>query len=91
MRLSTAALLVALMSAPAAAEQPAKTPAPAAKASTATRRLVSPAPAGPSADQCRAACAQNYYFCLSASEAQDCSPRWTQCRVACNQTSGLPQ
>lgn len=43
----------------------------------------SPVPKPPSADQCRAACAQSYYFCLAENEVQDCAPAWSQCRLAC--------
>ena len=33
--------------------------------------------------QCRMACAQAYYFCLSAGQPDDCGPSWGQCRATC--------
>ena len=57
---------------------PATTPPPA----------FSPIPPPPTAEQCRTACAQTYYFCLAENEIQDCAPAWSQCRLACG-TSGV--
>ena len=44
----------------------------------------SPIPPQPTADQCRTACAQTYYFCLAENEVSDCAPAWSQCRLACS-------
>lgn len=77
-RLFATLSMLIVLAAPALAQPPVAKPAPAQK------RLQSPLPTGPTADQCRATCAQDYYFCLSGNEPQDCSPRWAQCRAACS-------
>lgn len=63
-------------------------PAEAANAALAAARLLStplqPADAARPAPQCRLTCAQDYYFCLSNDGADDCAPRWGQCRAACD-------
>lgn len=33
--------------------------------------------------QCRSACAQTYYFCLSNAAGDYCQTNWTQCLIAC--------
>lgn len=40
-------------------------------------------PVGGPALQCRKACAQTYYFCLSDGRSEDCSGNWGQCRAGC--------
>lgn len=40
--------------------------------------------AGDVAQQCRLACAQAYYICLSGGQADDCPTSWSQCRAGCN-------
>lgn len=47
----------------------------------------SPIPPPPSAEQCRTACAQAYYFCLAENDVSDCAPAWSHCRLACNKTA----
>lgn len=38
---------------------------------------------------CRTACAQNYYFCLAAGDAnEDCSGGFGQCVAGCNRPTG---
>jgi len=37
---------------------------------------------GAAARQCRRACAQEYYFCLSA-EDEICPPQWVKCTARC--------
>jgi len=37
--------------------------------------------------KCRMDCAQAYYFCLSAGEADDCGSSWGQCRATCGLAS----
>jgi hypothetical protein len=90
-----AALAVA---APAASQQPGPADglkAPEGKersppAETGPRPAAPPPPSGPvqtpaqAADQCRAACAQTYYFCLAGDSPDDCSAAWGQCRLSCN-------
>lgn len=62
---------------PAAAQQPKPADKPAPPP------ISKPLPTGPSADQCRAACAQRYYFCIAEAEIETCSPAWAQCRNKC--------
>jgi hypothetical protein len=37
--------------------------------------------------QCRAACAQPYYFCLAGEEEGPCPDEWRRCVTACDQPS----
>jgi hypothetical protein len=70
--------------APAVAKgKPAQAAPLPATAPTAPTPAFSPIPPEPTADQCRTACAQDYYFCLAENEIQDCAPAWSQCRLAC--------
>jgi hypothetical protein len=90
-----AVMILVLFAAPAFAQGAAR---PAAKPSSGAKvvrpinapakpapppRAYTPAPKTPSSEQCRATCAQTYYFCLSENEQADCAPRWGQCRLAC--------
>ena len=60
-----------------------QTPAPSAPAAPPVPAM-SPIPPPPTAEQCRTACAQTYYFCLAENEVSDCAPAWSQCRLACS-------
>ncbi|HEY9218817.1 MAG TPA: hypothetical protein VIO94_12250 [Phenylobacterium sp.] len=40
------------------------------------------------AGQCRTACDRTYYSCLSAEDADACSPTWGQCRSKCETPKG---
>jgi hypothetical protein len=72
------------------------TPAPRAKpAKTARQPLPVPvntiaSPIPTDAGQCRLGCAQAYYFCLSAADADDCGGTWTTCRSDCARAAANP-
>jgi len=66
-------LAVALIALPAAAQPQPQKAAPAPR----------PVTVRPAAEQCRAACARDYYFCLSQDEPELCAPAWAQCRNRC--------
>lgn len=67
--------------------------APAAKAPAKPKPAVAPTLAAASAaqsslpaddgGQCRLACAQAYYFCLSSDETGGCGSTWVRCRTDC--------
>jgi hypothetical protein len=69
----------------AAAKTPAPRPRPLALA--ALPPLPQPPGASPLAgvdpNQCRAACARTYYFCLAGENAEACPEPWTRCVVDC--------
>lgn len=77
-RFALIAAFAALTALPAAAQDDSApvTPVP----------IVSSA-APPSPAQCRTACAQEYYFCLSNQDGGDCYPQWDQCRRGCSSQS----
>lgn len=58
------------------APEPIVAPAPALRSPVPTRQATG--------GQCRLACAQDYYFCLSTEAADDCPGAWSQCRAACD-------
>lgn len=77
------AILVPLLLAlalPAAAQQSGDGVRPASTAAPL------PKPGLRTADQCRAECARDYYFCLAESDEEVCAPAWTLCRLACGKT-----
>ena len=45
---------------------------------------VASAPVGGGGQQCRLACAQQYYFCQSNGQADECPSSWGQCRAGCD-------
>jgi hypothetical protein len=61
------------------------TPAPALPVAPPLPALLAPLATAPASDpsQCRAACAQSYYFCLSTEVPENCPGDWGQCRAAC--------
>lgn len=77
------------VSAAAPASRPAAPAPEAADYSAQSLFLPAPiasAPVGGAPQQCRASCAQTYYFCLSAGDGDGdyCSANWGQCRSACD-------
>ena len=59
---------------------PTTSPIPAPAGSTALAQLLRPNDPA----QCRAGCAQQYYFCAAANDSDLCSTEWGQCRAACD-------
>ena len=79
-RLTFFAAIFVCCALPAAAQD---TAAPDTSAAPATPVPIVSSASPQTASQCRTACAQDYYFCLSGQEASDCYPQWDQCRRAC--------
>ena len=45
---------------------------------------VASAPVGGAGQQCRLACAQQYYFCQANDRGDECPSSWGQCRSGCD-------
>lgn len=72
-----------------AAKTPAKprpAPAPALAAAGADRSPIPPDDGG----QCRLACSQAYYFCLSSDDSGGCGSTWVRCRSDCAAGAASP-
>ncbi len=67
--------------------QAANAPAPPLAASLASADA-SAIPAD--SDQCRAACAHTYYFCLAGEDAPSCPQNWTSCLADCSRPAIQP-
>jgi hypothetical protein len=77
---------LAMLAAPALAQQP--TPAPKAAARVAVpalppRSSLPNSAADAAGAQCSAQCSRTYYACLAGENPQFCSGDWAQCRVSC--------